>query len=140
MLIWSNWSLFWKKNYATITISLTLWKIQNLGAPSPTFICNLTPCTWNCQHMHVHLVRTYKVFQCLRHYFINFILIVRHKSNMLMLGVIFVIFCLLHCVKSVQIWSFFWSLFSCIQAEYRKIWTRKNTVFGHFSHSARLRN
>ena len=88
MLIWSNWGLFGKKNYATITISLTLWKIQNLGAPSSTSICNLTPYTWNCQHMHVHLVRTYKVFQCLRHYFINFILIVRHKSNMLMLGVI----------------------------------------------------
>ena len=23
-----------------------------------------------------------------------------------------------HCVKSVQIWSFFWSVFSCIQTEY----------------------
>ena len=31
-----------------------------------------------------------------------------------------------HCVKSVQIRSFFWS-------EYRKIRTRKNSVFGHFS-------
>ena len=29
-------------------------------------------------------------------------------------------------VKSVQIQSFFWY-------EYRKIWTRKNSVFGHFS-------
>ena len=37
-----------------------------------------------------------------------------------------------HCVKSVQILSFFWSLFSCIRTEYRKIRTRKNTVFGHF--------
>ena len=26
-----------------------------------------------------------------------------------------------HCVKSVQIRSFFWSAFSCIQSEYRKI-------------------
>ena len=33
-----------------------------------------------------------------------------------------------HCVKSVQIRSFFWS-------EYRKIRTRKNFVFGHFSRS-----
>ena len=41
-----------------------------------------------------------------------------------------------HCVKSVQIWSFFWSVFSCIQGEYRKIRTRKNSVFGHFSRSA----
>ena len=36
----------------------------------------------------------------------------------------------LHCVKSVQIRSFFWSVFACI-------WTRKNSVFGHFSRSAK---
>ena len=35
---------------------------------------------------------------------------------------------ILHCAKSVQIRSIFWS-------EYRKIWTRKDSVFGHFSHS-----
>ena len=34
----------------------------------------------------------------------------------------------LHCVKSVQIRSFFWS-------ECGKIRTRKNSVFGHISHS-----
>ena len=28
---------------------------------------------------------------------------------------------------------FFWSVFSCIRTEYRKIRTRKNSVFGHFS-------
>ena len=44
-----------------------------------------------------------------------------------------------HCVKSVQIRSFFWSVFSCTrtkhgdQSEYRKIRTRKNSKFGHFS-------
>ena len=38
-----------------------------------------------------------------------------------------------HCVKSVQIRSFFWSVFSCIRTEYRKIQTRKNSEFGHFS-------
>ena len=38
-----------------------------------------------------------------------------------------------NCVKSVQIWSYFWSVFSCIRSEYRKIRTRKNSVFGHFS-------
>ena len=37
-----------------------------------------------------------------------------------------------HCVKSVQIRSYFWSVFSFIRTEYRKIWTRKNSVFGHF--------
>ena len=38
-----------------------------------------------------------------------------------------------HCVKSVQIRSFYWSMFFYIGAEYRKIRTRKNSVFGHFS-------
>ena len=53
------------------------------------------------------------------------------------------------CVKSVQLRSFFWSVFSFIlteygiygvnlrnQSEYRKIRTRKTSVFGHFSRSA----
>ena len=31
--------------------------------------------------------------------------------------------------------SFFWSVFSFIRTEYRKIRTRKNSVFGHFSRS-----
>ena len=38
-----------------------------------------------------------------------------------------------HCVKSVQIRSYFWSVFSCIQFEYKKIRTRKCSVSGHFS-------
>ena len=40
-----------------------------------------------------------------------------------------------HCVKSVQLRSVFWSLFSRIQSKYGKIRTRKNSVFRHFSHS-----
>ena len=55
-----------------------------------------------------------------------------------------------HCVKSVQIRSFFWSahshvrteyvsliwfVFCCIQSEYSKIKARENSVFGHFSRS-----
>ena len=35
----------------------------------------------------------------------------------------------LHCVKSVQIWSYFWFVFSCIR-------TRNNFLFGCFSRSA----
>ena len=27
----------------------------------------------------------------------------------------------MHCVKSVQIWSYFWSVFSCIRTEYGEI-------------------
>ena len=53
-------------------------------------------------------------------------------------------------VKSVQIRSIFGTYFPVlglnseiyyinlpIQLEYREIWTRKNPVFGHFSHSVR---
>ena len=36
-------------------------------------------------------------------------------------------------MKSDQIRSFFWSVFSRIQSEYGKIRTRKNSVFGHFT-------
>ena len=61
--------------------------------------------------------------------------------------------CNLHCVKSIQIQSYFWFAFSCIRIEYRryfvslriqseckKIRTRNNSVFGHFSRSAYLIN
>ena len=41
----------------------------------------------------------------------------------------------IHCVKSVQIRSYFWSVFSFIQSEYRKIGTRNNFAFGHFLRS-----
>ena len=52
-----------------------------------------------------------------------------------------------HCMKSAQIRSSFWSVFSRIRTEYGeirspniqsecgKIWTRKSSVFGHFSRS-----
>ena len=58
------------------------------------------------------------------------------------------LFGLTHCVKRVQIRSFFWSVFSCIrteygdllrnQCEYRKMRIRENSVFGLFSRSGRL--
>ena len=38
-----------------------------------------------------------------------------------------------HCLKSVQIRRFFWSIFLDVWTEYRKIRPRKNSVFGHFS-------
>ena len=49
----------------------------------------------------------------------------------------------LHCLKSVQIRSIFWSVFSRIWTEYGeirsgKIRTRKYSVFVHFSHSVSL--
>ena len=50
----------------------------------------------------------------------------------------FIILIHVHCVKTIQIRRFFWSVFSCIWTEYRKIRTRKNSVFGHFLRSAIL--
>ena len=38
-------------------------------------------------------------------------------------------------MKSFQKQSFFWSLFSHVRTEYEKMRTRKNSAFGHFSHS-----
>ena len=43
-------------------------------------------------------------------------------------------------MKSVQIRSFFWSVFSRIQFEYGKIRTRKKSVFGHFSYTVSITN
>ena len=47
----------------------------------------------------------------------------------------FYILSLINCVKSVQIQSYFWSVFSCIQFEYRKTRTTNNSVVGHFLRS-----
>ena len=48
----------------------------------------------------------------------------------------------LHCVKSVQIRSYLFLYFVNlrIQSEYRKIQTRNNSVFGHFSHNMAVMN
>ena len=43
-------------------------------------------------------------------------------------------------MKSVQIRGYFWSVFFCIQSEYRKIRTTKNSVFGHFSRSVQIKD
>ena len=42
-------------------------------------------------------------------------------------------------MKSAQIRSYFWSLFSCIWTEYRKIRTKNNSLLGHFSSSGSFR-
>ena len=59
---------------------------------------------------------------------------------------------LFRCVKSVQILSCFWYVFSHIRTEYgpekslriqsdcEKIWTRNNSLFGHFSRSVFVEN
>ena len=44
-----------------------------------------------------------------------------------------------HCVKNVQMRSFFCSVFCRFRTEDVKIRTRKNSVFGHFSQSDNLR-
>ena len=40
-------------------------------------------------------------------------------------------------MKSVQIRTYFWSVFSCNWNKYMKIRTRNNSVFGHFSRSVK---
>ena len=45
-----------------------------------------------------------------------------------------------HCLKSVQIRNFSWSVFSRIQSECGKSRTRKNSVFGHFSRSDKVKS
>ena len=46
-----------------------------------------------------------------------------------------IIFIEYHCVKSVQIRGYFWSVFSGIRTAYRKIRNRNNSVFGDSSRS-----
>ena len=43
-------------------------------------------------------------------------------------------------MKSVQIRSFFWSVFSRIRTECGKIRIRKNSVFGYFSRREQLKH
>ena len=53
-------------------------------------------------------------------------------------ALLFLVLCHIQCVKSVHIQRFFWFVFSRIRteySEYRKIRTRKNSVFGQFPHS-----
>ena len=71
----------------------------------------------------------------------------QHLANQDAIDIIYVYFAIsIHCVKSVQIRSFVWSLFSRIRTEYREILRsspfsvrmrenteQKNSVFGHFS-------
>ena len=69
----------------------------------------------------------------------NIVIINLHLKNLYVVA---------HCVKRIQIWSFFWSVFSRnrteyfvyfvslrIQSECGKIRARKNSVFGDFSRS-----
>ena len=78
------------------------------------------------------------ILTSLNHYMINLAGI---------LSIIFTTIGFYHYVKTVQTRSFFWSVFSRIRTEYSispysvrigKIWTKKNFVFGHFSHSVGL--
>ena len=60
----------------------------------------------------------------------------RKNNSFIINSTIFQYLCIFnHWVKNVQILSYFWSVFSCIRTEYRKIRTRNNSAFGHFSRS-----
>ena len=80
--------------------------------------------------LYIILIYSFAGYMLNAKYFLHFVLLISH------------------CVKSVQRRSFSWSAVYYIQTEYgdllrdhpysvwiRKILTRKNSVFGHFSHS-----
>ena len=74
----------------------------------------------------------------MRHWILNTLLPVgkhgysSHSQSMTIATISIRLTLIFHCVKSLQIRSFFWSVFSCIQSKYRKIRTRKNSIFVQF--------
>ena len=69
--------------------------------------------------------KDFKIFHCFWLRFLKSLLLLLQK---------------LCCLKSVKIRSFFWSVFSCIRTEYRKLRARKTSVCGHFSRSLEAEN
>ena len=85
-----------------------------------------------------HLIISWSNFLKVSHNFLQSSLFETNDTNKMFILVCVSIYfnnSLHHCVKIVQIRSFSWSVFSWNQSEYKKIRTRKNSVFGHFSWS-----
>ena len=79
-------------------------------------------------------------FQCLLHFLLPriYVPLVNNKTDL---------FLIIHCMYFVILefsgymhWLFFYFVSLHIQSECGKIWTRKNSVFGHISHSAKIKN
>ena len=82
-----------------------------------------------------HLTISWSNFLKVSHNFLQSSLFETNDTNKMFILVCVSIYfnnSLHHCVKIVQIRSFSWSVFSWNQSEYKKIRTRKNSVFGHF--------
>ena len=78
----------------------------------------------NFEAIAMHLKMDLKIYFLWEKIFISVKLISQEIWNMeaIFIGLIFcqnfLRILTIHCVKSVQIWSYFWSVFSCIRTEY----------------------
>ena len=110
-------------------------------------IVSCSNCKWLVTYIFkiecIRITETFQYFYLLQNFYPCFIPLDSNKlfyGNSVSLKMCFLcgfkqnrarFFLLNNCVKSVQVRSFFWSVFS-------RIWTRKNSVFGHFSYSEEL--
>ena len=125
-----------------------------INSENQTFFSKSLRLTWvTCMKLQNKKLRIHKAKRRPKHLTRSFIL----KKHQLTLqawitNVCLIIFCKWHCVKSVSIRSFFWSVFSRIRIEYghllcktpysiqiRENIAQKNSVFGHFSRSVSFR-
>ena len=100
-----------------------MWKVFSWCVCFPVFGLNTEICVFG--HFHAVFFRYFKNRCTVIKQWRGIVWILKRAFN--------------HCVKSVQIRSYIWSIFSCIQSEYRKIRTRNNSVFGRFSHSESIK-
>ena len=77
----------------------------------------------------------YDIFRLWHHLLCIIISLIREDEQMLRLYLVKRITLCEKCPNT----EFFWSVFSCIYFKYRKIWTRKTSIFGHFSRNVNRR-
>ena len=112
----------------------TVWKVSKYGVFSGPFTVQMRENT-DQKNLRIWTLFT----QCEFRYF-DLCYQLRNLWVMMNVSTYRRIDCYYHCVKSAQIRSYFWSVFSSIQSEYRKLRTRNNSVFGHFSRSVYILN
>ena len=126
--------VFWKFGISdTLTCLFFVYIFNSGGLNNPEAVAQM----WSVKKMFLEILQNLPKNTCTRASFFlqntscGCFCLLQYAilANILLVSHIF------RCVKSVQIRSFFWSVFSCIQSEYRKIPTRKNCVFGLFSRS-----
>ena len=115
------WHLFWDSPFCFITDELCMWRkpVSEEGFADIFIFWWILNVKISGTLFHVFLFVSFRFSKyklCLYALMSNILLIIP-----------------IHCVKSVQIRSYFWFVFSCIRTEYRKIRTRNNSVLGRFS-------